>query len=71
MKTQNIPHRSLLSFTFHYASTLYSTIIIEGDSIIDLHSTMLLLYGDDFAGAGNAEKNLHSTMLLLYFALYI
>ena len=27
---------------------------------------MLLLYGDDFAGAGNAEKNLHSTMLLLY-----
>ena len=55
-------------FTFHYASTLsfFSVIIIC--KVLDLHSTMLLLYRYYLIPLYHHYLHLHSTMLLLYLA---
>ena len=53
-------------FTFHYASTLSLLKLDPSNTVLDLHSTMLLLYRVSKDMSINANANLHSTMLLLY-----
>ena len=54
------------AFTFHYASTLSKHASDELLDMLNLHSTMLLLYPRQGMWKGTWLRHLHSTMLLLY-----
>ena len=69
IKGEEYAYIKIYRFTFHYASTLSISGPYRSMCMVNLHSTMLLLYQPARSSTLNHKYHLHSTMLLLYRSL--